>query len=288
MYLRRLVLPAAVATVLAATALPAVAAEDVTVLHVDRRSKQCSDAGSGSAAAPFCTVQAGADAARAGQTVLVHEGGYQEQVTVRQSGEPGRPIVIQATGWDQPTWPDVEISTYGNEQRPRGFVLSGVHDVTVRGFRFWTSSEAVLVENSQRVTVERNQADNSGRLGPTPAIRLAGATTGAVVRRNHVLYNESHGIAVDAGVTGAVVSTNVIVANRGGGVVATDAPDTVITSNTLIGNCAGGVALVGGSPARPSGTTSSRTPTTARPTCNCGCPRGRCPAPRWTTTWSTR
>jgi hypothetical protein len=54
------------------------------------------DAGPGTAAAPFRTIQRGAEAAQPGDTVLVHPGIYRERVAPPRGGVEGRPIVFRA------------------------------------------------------------------------------------------------------------------------------------------------------------------------------------------------
>ncbi len=61
-------------------------------LHVDQAAKA---AGDGSQGAPFATIQAGVDAARPGDTVLVHAGVYREAVVVKTSGTPEAYITIK-------------------------------------------------------------------------------------------------------------------------------------------------------------------------------------------------
>ena len=54
------------------------------------------DADPGTVGAPFRTIQRGADALRPGDTCFVRAGVYRESVTLRQSGEPGRPVRLAA------------------------------------------------------------------------------------------------------------------------------------------------------------------------------------------------
>ncbi|MBN8218182.1 MAG: carbohydrate binding domain-containing protein [Spirochaetes bacterium] len=54
------------------------------------------DKADGTEAAPFRTVQRGAEAAQAGDTVFVHEGVYRERVAPPRGGAPGNPIRFEA------------------------------------------------------------------------------------------------------------------------------------------------------------------------------------------------
>ena len=67
--------------------------------HVDRQSPTCSDAGPGSEAQPYCTLNAAAAAHKgAGVTLVVKPGTYREQLTVPASGAAGNPYVLRADG----------------------------------------------------------------------------------------------------------------------------------------------------------------------------------------------
>lgn len=55
-----------------------------------------SDANPGSAMKPFRTITRGAEAAKPGDTVLVHPGVYRERVSPPRGGAPGKPITYRA------------------------------------------------------------------------------------------------------------------------------------------------------------------------------------------------
>ncbi len=52
--------------------------------------------GAGTPASPYATVQAAANVAKAGDTVIIENGTYNEDVTVQNSGAQGNPIIFQA------------------------------------------------------------------------------------------------------------------------------------------------------------------------------------------------
>ncbi|WP_441248782.1 PKD domain-containing protein [Kitasatospora sp. McL0602] len=252
------VVVASTGLVSAGVTFPAVAAE-ATTLYVDDSVTGCSDSSPGSQAQPFCTIQAGVDAAQPGQTVQVAygKGRYQEQVTVHSSGAPGKPIVVTGAPDRRP-----DVGVYASAAKPGNaspFVLDHVHDVTVRNFQ--TSSpaaEAFLVKGSSAVTIEANEISWAGRGGGwsqngeppavpsgAPAIRLTGASSGVTVSRNILRLGVAEGIAVEQGVSGTVVTTNALMYNQRRGIRVTDAPGTVVTSNTVVTTGGAGILLEG-------------------------------------------
>ncbi|WP_441250161.1 PKD domain-containing protein [Kitasatospora sp. McL0602] len=255
----------AAALVVASTGLvsagvaPPAVADSAATLYVDGKGNGCSDSGPGSQAQPFCTIQAGADAAQPGQTVLVTLGTYPEQVTVHHSGTPDKPITIRAAGQVRSS-----VGVQPVDAQPataHAFVLDHVHDVTVQHFGVATSSaEAFLVKDSSGITLDGNEVIRAGfgsYSSPThppavpsgsPAVRVTGASSGVVLSRNLVGGGYGGGIVVDPGVSGTVISTNAVThAAHLAGISVTDAPQTVITSNTVISNGDAGIALAGNS-----------------------------------------
>jgi len=65
--------------------------------YVEQTSTACTDTGPGSAATPFCSINAAGRKLLAGDTALVGPGQYREQVTVPATGEQGAPITLRAT-----------------------------------------------------------------------------------------------------------------------------------------------------------------------------------------------
>ncbi|WP_457029110.1 PKD domain-containing protein [Kitasatospora sp. P5_F3] len=237
---------------------------EAAVLHVDKLNASCSDAGSGTAAQPYCTIQAAADDVQPGQTVeiaAVEPGNaYAEQVTVRRSGTQGKPVTFR--GVPAPNKDYVMLGTGWSLESartiPYGFLISGVHDVTVTGFYIATPQEGVLVRDSQRVVLDRNTVSDAGDPPTvngtptfptdTPGIRVTGAASSDVtVSRNQVYSSGTAGIAVEAGAVRTVVTTNLAGNNVTQGVLVTDAPGTVVTSNTVTQNCVAGITLAGNS-----------------------------------------
>src|SRR5581483_264080 len=121
---------AAFSIALAAAAVAAPGAEAVggPVLYVDGSSASCTDGGTGTQAAPFCTIGAAAAVVAAGQTVQVAPGVYRESVTVRSSGTSSAPIVFAAA-------PGATVTGGAH-----GFAVSGRSWVTINGFDITATS----------------------------------------------------------------------------------------------------------------------------------------------------
>ncbi|MFI8081669.1 PKD domain-containing protein [Kitasatospora sp. NPDC086009] len=261
---RRVGLAVAVASsAVAGAVLPPLAhadSADSGVLYVDNASHaNCSDTGVGTSAQPYCTIQAAADAAQPGQTVRIApgRGSYEEQVTVRRSGLPGKPITFSGElVYLSGTVPvGVRSWSAGTQPAPHGFVLAGVHDVTVTGLGIGGPQEGVLVQDSERIVLDRNSVaagnpvSNGVRAYPNaaPGVRIVGRSTAVTLSRNVISDVGTAGVAVDAGVTGTVITTNQVTNNPAEGVLITDAPGTVVVSNTFAQNCGSDLSLAGNS-----------------------------------------
>ncbi|MFB8062617.1 hypothetical protein ACFC6U_41480, partial [Kitasatospora purpeofusca] len=165
------------ATASAATGPVGSSGEESGVLRVDAGDPTCSDAATGTAAKPFCSVDAAAAAALPGQTVQVVRSSYGAGTVVTKSGEPGRPITIKGAV-------DGDLR------------LSGVHDVVLRSI----NAREIQVTGSNRVTVVRADAfgikvtdspgttltNNTVADGCTAGIELAGDSSGSSLFNNLV------------------------------------------------------------------------------------------------------
>ncbi|MFD7453235.1 PKD domain-containing protein [Kitasatospora sp. NPDC059827] len=242
----------AIATVTALGAglpAPASAVADSTTLFVNSATG-CTDTGSGSQAAPFCTVQAAVDAARPGQTVQVAAAKYREQVTLSHSGEPGHPITVRGGNIrnGQKTLSFVGVNP-GGTTPDYGFVLNGVHDVTITGFGIGGALGSVQLNGTQQVTLDGNIMGGGSSSGPqTVGVHLSGTAQGTTISRNIIKGRPHFAVVVDAGATGTVLTTNAVDNQAGGaGIQVTDAPGTVITSNTVSSVCGPAIGLLGDS-----------------------------------------
>ncbi len=254
--LRLLAAAAVFGTIISAvlSAAPVTAVADGSTVYVNSGTSgaACSDtlADAGSQAEPFCTVQAGVDAAQPGQTVMVESGYYRSPVTMTNSGSPGDPITITGallgSSMESVLTGDGDIA---GDELP-AITFNGVHDVVVRNLWASTLGPGFDVKDSSRVTLENNQIEAplspDGISVTQPGVIIEGQSSDVTVSSNQILDYDT-GVAVDPGAQGTVVTTNLFDRNTGAGLVATGAAGTVVTSNTFRDNCGPGITLLQGS-----------------------------------------
>ena len=209
----------------------------------------CSDSGSGTEAAPFCTIQAAVNLAAAGDTVLVEPGHYNGAVSISESGTSAEPITIQAAGtsWAQRRAQPADVTAATGQP---AFTFSGASYVNLEGFQAEaTGGTVALIENSSHVTVDslNGQGGSGGLPVGGPTIEVAGTASYVTVSRNYLSPGyDTSGIQVESGSSNDIITTN-YVGNFGSGIVVNGAPSTAITSNTVYGVCTQGIALTGAS-----------------------------------------
>lgn len=239
---RRRMVTVLIAGVLAAgSAMTAGVAAAPTDLFVDNVLGTCSDNGPGSAATPFCTIQAAADVVSAGQTVHIAPGQYFGPVDIKRSGGPATPITFEGvphpgTATDRP----VVIGRGGP-----GFRVSGAQGVVITGIAVADAAPGVAVSDSSDVTVDDDFFNGAAQHGD--GVDVGGRSSDVTVSRSLIVDYLGGGIDVGPGAVRTTVTTNVINRNSGPGVAANDAPNTVVTSNSVVHNCTAGVSLTGSS-----------------------------------------
>ena len=171
-------------------------------LFVNRAASTCLDSGTGSSAAPFCTINAAAQKATAGTTVVVASGTYPEQVNVAASGTQTAPIAITAAD-------GASVTVSGGTN---GFTINAKNWITVHGFTVTgTTSHGILVVNSSNVTVDTNRVTLAGQ--PTTGLTAFGiqfsGVTQSRIANNTTDHNSDAGVHVVA-----ASNTNVITGNN--------------------------------------------------------------------------
>jgi Right handed beta helix region len=209
-----------------------------TTYYVDKASPNCSDTGPGTLAAPFCSIQAGADAAQAGDTVAIAAqvdgaNAFGETVTVHNSGTASAPITFEPYGG-----PYFSGTEYGTP----AFDLDSVHDIVIDGLES-AGSEMVSVDDSTGIVLENSElwADVDNGV----AVDVKGASSVTVERS--VLgstTNDSNAVLLEPGSSGVI--TDNLIAQSGTAIEADGtAAGTEIVANTIHESCGPGVEVIG-------------------------------------------
>jgi hypothetical protein len=218
-------------------------------LYVNQYVSNCGDSTTDSAVAPFCTIQAAADVAQPGQTVVVTYGDRTlpnyASAAITHSGTPGHPITFD--GVDTRT--GSPAMAYVGQGAGGGLAIDGAHDIVLENFDIKGSADGVSINNSTDVTADRLLIESRPN---ADGIDLTGTTSNVTISRSNI-GNEGtggtlHDVWIGQGISHTTVTTNQIGISFGPGTVtATDAPDTIVTSNTITFSCASGIDLAGNS-----------------------------------------
>lgn len=240
------ILPAVLATwsVVGVLAPVAAGAALAPTRYVDINNPACTDEGTGTSAAPFCSITAAAAAAVPGDVVSVAAGSYAGNVTPRRSGTASAPIIYAAAD-------GAAVQVVGGSH---GFTINGRAWITISGFQVsGASSYGVYLKSSSNVTVTQNGVTASGLpvSGKTAAGIMVYGTTNSVVSANTVDHNTDSGIYVTGGSTGDLVTGNRAFANarqytRAAPGIDIRSPGNTITDNITYQNEDSGIQLYNG------------------------------------------
>lgn len=264
--MRPRIVAASTATLIAAASLSPLAAEAAgqNTIFVDRSSAACTDSGTGTSAAPFCTLQAAADAAAPGDVVNVAAGTY-PATTITRSGTASAPITFTGNGiWNR-------LGLTGGAAG--SFDVSGASNIVIQNFSLNPGSTAdAVVEGGSGIDFNTDVFRDS--TAAEPALHVTGNSSAVTVQDSLVQSQ----VLVDGGSTGTVVTTNRLYPGFTNPISVMGAADTAITSNTIYG-CGPGVSVTGSA----AGTAIENNVIEERQSTAAG---GACPAPRRPTTSS--
>ncbi|MCE6998442.1 PKD domain-containing protein [Saccharothrix sp. S26] len=194
----------------------------------------CSDDGDGSAATPFCTVQAAADVVAPGQVVKI-TGTHDESVTITRSGTADAPVVFEGGGVRRPAGGTAPTIT-----------VRGAHDVTLRDMTVHgaTVTDAVVVDAAGRVTLDRGSIQpDADPYGGADSVRVTGGSTDVTISRT-TYGTRGRAVYADGGAR-LTVTGNVITSLGNYGVIAEGVDAIAVTGNTFRDSCRRGIAVTG-------------------------------------------
>lgn len=224
------------------------------------------DAGAGSEADPWATLQRAADVVAAGDVVRVAAGDY-VGYDLRTSGTAAAPIrflaeagarvvarnPVTADGINVEGASHVEIAGFTVVGMPRnGIRAVTAHHVTIRGNRAFDNFErGILTGFVDDLLIEDNETAGSI---DEHGIYVSNSGDRPIVRGNLTWGNNAAGIHMngdlsaggDGVISGALVEGNVILDNGpagGSGINCDGVRDSVFRNNLLLGNHAGGITL---------------------------------------------
>ncbi|MDX6256984.1 MAG: hypothetical protein QOJ11_3318 [Frankiales bacterium] len=217
--------------------------------HVNGKAASCTNTGTGTTAAPYCTVQAAASAAQPGDTVLVASGTYTENVTVNHSGTATAPISFA---------PEVGANVTMSGQI-HGFTVSGTTStptswINISGFNVsHTTQYGIYLKYAAHITLDGNHVTYSGQPvngSSSQGIYLIG-TTDSLITNNVTDHNTDTGIYATTGTTNVEIRGNTSFANarqytRAATGIDVRAPGNIIDRNRVYDNEDSGIQLYNG------------------------------------------
>jgi parallel beta-helix repeat protein len=242
---------------------PATAAAQV--YYVDQAHPNCSSAGPGTEAQPYCTISSALSAhSGPGITIYVKPGTYREQASVNASGTAQNPMVIQALG------AGVIVDAADNFSSPSQWVLlSGdvyraaavtwtPFQVFMNGVRLTpsTQSPAFLPSGSFTWVMGQGLYVNAGGGNPGAQLLLVGrrsqgfsinARSWITVRGFDIRHTEDRGVNVGTGCSNLVIADNKVSFAHGYGIRVNASTNILIENNVIADSHRHGIGILAGS-----------------------------------------
>ncbi|HEU5356500.1 MAG TPA: PKD domain-containing protein [Actinocrinis sp.] len=220
--MRPRIVAASTAAFIAVASIAPITAQAATqnTLYVST-SAACTDSGTGTATAPYCTIQAAANAANPGDTVSVLPGSY-AATTITHSGTAADPITFTGNG----IW-----SIFGTRNSAvAAFDISGASHVRIQNFGLVPGPAAdAVVDGGSDITFSNDSFRRTTVV--EPSLHVTNAASAVTVRDSYLLGE----VLVDGGSTGTVLTTNRVISIYAGAVSVVGAANTAITGNTISG-----------------------------------------------------
>ncbi|MBR7833359.1 PKD domain-containing protein [Actinospica durhamensis] len=231
--MRSRVLAVSTATVLAAASLAPLEAQadgQNTIYVSNSAASGCTDSGSGTADAPYCTLQAAADVANPGDIVRVGPGTYAAP-TLTRSGTASAPIQFVAVQGSAQTGTNVHV---------QGLTLDGASDIEFDDLALGNAVGTVTVSGGSNVTFAHDIIQGPPVTGSS-GLHVTGAASDVTVQDSRL-----DSVLIDAGSTGTMLTTNIIASDYASPVSLVGAQSTDVTSNQISG-CGSAISVTGAS-----------------------------------------
>jgi hypothetical protein len=219
-------------------------AATATAIYVNNMSGACSDTGTGTQAVPYCTIQEAANAASAGDTVLIAGSAYSYygNTTIAHSGTAAALITFESTG--APLF------------SARKLTISGSYVVVSGGLFNYGVASPVVVTGSH-VTLDDDRMD--GGVAASSTVQVGAGVNGLTIKRSILAaWGNEPGIQLGSGDANTVLTTNVIETGWADltpptslatadypAISASSDSNTEITGNTIVAQCFTGITVNG-------------------------------------------
>lgn len=219
----------------------------------------CSDAASGTAAIPYCTIQAAANVVMPGQTVQITAdpaGPVQSygRFKLTRSGTAAEPITFVGVDASPLDTRKVDVlAEFVVDDSIAGVELSGVHDVKLSNIfsQYWGQQNGFAIVGSDHITLDSDSAQQAGGTVSTPpaSVLIDGTSSYVTVSRTQVTQSFGYDLRVESGAHDITLTTNDLTGARSGAISVSGAARVAITSNTMMASCGGAIAVDGGTSA---------------------------------------